>query len=115
MQMARRAIGAAKTALVLRILRTLGSHNSRHRERIAEGGMTSDGIPSAVKPWARPSAKLATPPTSWPPVIRTFSGVGIYISWLGRRPMPFGFLFLSVPGTKQRRNWPVIWDRRHQH
>src|SRR5260370_23227175 len=80
-QMARRARGAEKTAVVLKILRTPGSRKSRHLLRISLGGITSLGMPRAVNPSDNPAAKAIRPPTSRPPVIRTFSGVVISVLW----------------------------------
>src|SRR6266581_3774605 len=78
-QIARRARGAAKTAVVLRIFSTLASRRSRHRLKISLGEITSLGILRAVNPSDNPSAKAVRPPTSCPAVIRTFSGLVISI------------------------------------
>src|SRR5258708_6770072 len=43
-------------------------------------------MPRAVNPSDNPAAKAVSPPTSRPPVIRTFSGVAICISWFREVP-----------------------------
>src|SRR5260370_30002055 len=65
-QMARRARGAGKTAVVLKILRTPGSRKSRHLLRISFGGIPSPGMPRAVDPSDHRAAQGLRPPHSPP-------------------------------------------------
>src|SRR5216684_1808336 len=87
-QIARRATGAAKTAVVLKIFSTLASRRSRHLLKISLGEITSLGILRAVNPSDSPSAKAVRPPTSCPAGLELFLGLSFQLFALEKGPVP---------------------------
>src|ERR1700722_16696929 len=100
--MARLANGAANTAVVLRIFSTRGSRRSRQRAKMRDGETILADMPSEANPSRSVSAKLETPPTSWPPVIRILDGYSRLIIF-------FHECLLRAPGIT---NGPEVAVRR---